>query len=208
LDLFKFDRAFFEKNFNFIAGIDEAGRGPLAGPVTAAAVIFPSDVQIFGLNDSKKLSAKKRECLFDEIREKALTFSIAFVDNEKIDEVNILQATFLAMGKAVRSLEIKPDLCLIDGNYKIPQIKTKQEAIVGGDEKSVAVAAASILAKVARDRVMIKFSKEFPEYGFEKHKGYGTKQHLEAIKQFGICKIHRKEFAPIKMRHNNNEKKN
>ncbi|MDR1952021.1 MAG: ribonuclease HII [Elusimicrobiota bacterium] len=198
MDLFSFDGAYFNKGYNFIAGVDEAGRGPLAGPVSAAAVILPKDITIDGLNDSKKLSSKKREILFDEIIKKAISFSIAFVDNETIDNINILQAVFLAMTKAIQSLKVLPDLCLVDGNLKIPNLKISQTTIVGGDAKSAAIAAASILAKVARDKIMIDFAKKFPEYSFEKHKGYGSKKHIEAIKRFGICQIHRKTFSPIK----------
>ncbi|MDR2860356.1 MAG: ribonuclease HII [Elusimicrobiota bacterium] len=196
--LFSFDKTYSEKGFDLIAGIDEAGRGPLAGPVSAAAVIFPKNAFISGLNDSKKISPKKRAELFIEIKKTALAFSIALIDHETIDKINILQATFLAMTKALKGLKIQPDLCLVDGNHKIPKLEIKQEAIIGGDAKSASIAAASILAKVARDEIMVEFSKKFPDYGFEKHKGYGAKQHLEALKEFGICEIHRKTFAPIK----------
>jgi ribonuclease HII len=198
MNLFAYDGNYYEKGFNFIAGIDEAGRGPLAGPVSAAAVIFPKDVFIDGLNDSKKLTPNKRTALSEIIKNKALSFAIAMSDNEIIDEINILQATFLAMRKAIKKLKIQPDLCLIDGNRPIPNLELKQETIVKGDSKSAAIAAASILAKTFRDEIMIKFSEQFPQYGFDKHKGYGVKSHAEKLEKFGICAIHRKTFAPIK----------
>jgi ribonuclease HII len=198
VNIFSFDKRYFKKGFNLIAGIDEVGRGPLAGPVCAAAVILPKGIVIEGLNDSKKLTPKKRQELFKIIKQKALAFSFAFIDNEIIDKVNILQATFLAMTKAINSLKIQPDLCLIDGNHKIPHVALKQEAIIKGDSKSAAIAAASIIAKVIRDAKMVEFSIRFKEYGFDKHKGYGVKQHIQALQQFGICEIHRKTFAPVK----------
>ena len=175
----------------YLAGVDEAGRGPLAGPVFAAAVVLPCDVIIDGINDSKKLSEKKREKLYDEICEKALSYSIASVDEKEIDEINILQATFKAMRNAVAGLSIKPDYVLIDGN-KSPGIEC--ETVVKGDSKSMSIAAASILAKVSRDRYIVKLSEKYPGYGFEKHKGYGTKAHYDAIEKLGICPIHRKTF--------------
>ena len=175
----------------YLAGVDEAGRGPLAGPVFAAAVVLPCDVIIDGINDSKKLSEKKREKLYDEICEKALSYCIASVDEKEIDEINILQATFKAMRNAVAGLSIKPDYVLIDGN-KGPGIEC--ETVVKGDSKSMSIAAASILAKVSRDRYIVKLSEKYPGYGFEKHKGYGTKAHYEAIEKLGICPIHRKTF--------------
>ena len=175
----------------YLAGVDEAGRGPLAGPVFAAAVVLPCDVIIDGINDSKKLSEKKREKLYDEICEKALSYSIASVDEKEIDEINILQATFKAMRNAVAGLSIRPDYVLIDGN-KSPGIEC--ETGVKGDSKSMSIAAASILAKVSRDRYIVKQSEKYPGYGFEKHKGYGTKAHYDAIEKLGICPIHRKTF--------------
>ncbi len=184
---FDLDRA----KSGFLAGVDEAGRGPLAGPVFAAAVILPEDVIIEGINDSKKLSEKKREKLYDEICEKALAYCVASVDEEKIDEINILQATFCAMRQAVAGLKQQPDYVLVDGN-KSPSIPC--ETVVKGDSKSMSIAAASILAKVSRDRYIVEMSKQYPEYGFEKHKGYGTKAHYEAIEKHGICPIHRKTF--------------
>ncbi|MDD2523529.1 MAG: ribonuclease HII [Endomicrobiaceae bacterium] len=196
--MFLFDKVFYDKGLNFVSGVDEAGRGPLAGPVVAAAVILPKDTYIKDVNDSKKLSEKKRTFLFDIIKEKAIAFNIQVIDNVTIDEINILQSTFLAMKKAVESLSVKPDIVLVDGNHKIPNIKFKQTAIVSGDAKSACIACASILAKVTRDSIMYEYAKQFPQYNFEKHKGYGTKIHIEKIKQFGPCPIHRKTFAPIK----------
>ncbi len=182
-----------QKGYNFIAGVDEAGRGPLAGAVFAAAVILPDDVYIEGINDSKKLSEKKREELFDVIREKAICYSIESVDEKVIDEVNILNATFIAMNKAVDGLSQKPDFVLIDGN-KINGMTIPHETVVKGDSKSISIAAASILAKVARDRYIKKMGEEYPEYNFAKHKGYGTKEHTEAILKYGPCPIHRISF--------------
>ncbi|MDR3256887.1 MAG: ribonuclease HII [Endomicrobium sp.] len=197
-NLFSFDKSFYNKNLNLIAGVDEAGRGPLAGPVAAAVVILPKNLIIPNLNDSKKLSEKKREILFEIIKEKALDYAIETVDNKIIDKINILRATFLAMSRAVLKLKIKPDICLIDGNHKISSFSfTNQEAIISGDAKSACIAAASILAKVTRDRIMLEYAKQYPFYEFEKHKGYGTKKHIEALKKYGACPIHRLTFAPI-----------
>ena len=180
--------------YKVVCGIDEAGRGPLAGPVHAAAVILPIGLEIEGLNDSKKLSEKKREQLFDVICEKAIDYSIGVATEKEIDEIDILNATFLAMHRAVEGLKIKPDYALIDGNQypKIPFVT--EETVVKGDAKSMSIAAASILAKVSRDRFMLEKAKEYPEYCFEKHKGYGTKVHYEAIKEFGPSPIHRLTF--------------
>lgn len=176
-----------------LAGVDEAGRGPLAGPVFAAAVILPDDCVIEGINDSKKLSEKKREMLFDIIKEKAAAYTVCSVDEKRIDEINILQATFEGMRKAVDGLSIKPDYVLIDGN-KSPGLSIPNEPVIKGDSKSMAIAAASILAKVSRDRFITETAEKYPEYGFDKHKGYGTKAHYEAIEKYGICEIHRKSF--------------
>ncbi len=180
--------------YRVICGIDEAGRGPLAGPVHAAAVILPVGLEIEGLNDSKKLSEKKREQLFDIICEKAVDYSIGVATEEEIDEINILNATFLAMHRAVEGLKTKPDYALIDGNQypKIPFVT--EETVVKGDAKSMSIAAASILAKVSRDRFMLLKAEEYPQYQFEKHKGYGTKLHYEMIKEFGPSPIHRMTF--------------
>ncbi len=196
---FSFDKQYYDKGLLTVAGIDEAGRGPLAGPVVAAAVILPKDIIIPSLNDSKQLSATKRDELFEIIKEKAVAFFVSDVDNDIIDTVNILQAVFIAMANAVLNMKIKPDICLVDGNYKIPQLKLPQEAIIDGDAKSASIAAASILAKVTRDRIMDEYALEYPGYGFEKHKGYGTKAHLEALKKLGPCPIHRQSFAPVRL---------
>lgn len=181
------------KRTDYLAGVDEAGRGPLAGPVFAAAVVFDDDVVIDGINDSKKLSEKKREKLYNEICEKATAYCVASVDEQTIDAINILQATFLAMRNAVLGLDLVPDYVLIDGN-KSPDIPMECETVVKGDSKSMSIAAASILAKVSRDRFITEMAEVYPGYGFEKHKGYGTKAHYEAIEKLGICPIHRKTF--------------
>ncbi len=165
--------------------------------MVAAAVILPKDIFIDGVNDSKKLTEKKRNILFEEIKQKALSYAIGIVDNKIIDEINILQATFLAMTKALEQLPVKPDLVLVDGNRTIPNMTIKQQAIVSGDAKSACIACASILAKVTRDNMMYEYAKLYPQYNFEKHKGYGTKTHLEAIKKYGACPIHRTTFAPL-----------
>lgn len=181
------------KGYDIICGTDEAGRGPLAGPVYAAAVILPEELFIPGLNDSKKLSEKRREELFNVITEKAVAYSIASVDEKRIDEMNILNASLEAMNIAVGTLDIKPDFVLVDGNMT-RGLCFPCEAVVKGDAKSASIAAASILAKVSRDRYMIKMAEEYPQYGFEKHKGYGTKAHSEAILKYGPCPIHRRSF--------------
>ena len=180
--------------FNFICGVDEAGRGPLAGPVCAAAVILPENCEIDGLNDSKKLSEKKREALFDVIKEKALSYSIAFASVEEIEEFNILEATFIAMNRAIDGLDKKPDYALIDGNRVPKGIKIPCETVIKGDAKSSSIAAASILAKVTRDRLLLEYDKQYPEYNFKKHKGYGTKEHTDLILKHGISPIHRPSF--------------
>lgn len=183
-----------EKNgYSSVAGVDEAGRGPLAGPVFAACVILPKGCIIEGINDSKKLSEKKRELLFDVIVEKAIAYNIASVDENTIDEINILNATHLAMNEAVNGMSILPDYVLIDGN-SIKNMTLPYETVVKGDAKSISIAAASILAKVSRDRYIKEISTLYPEYSFEKHKGYGTKAHVEAVLKYGPCQIHRKTF--------------
>jgi ribonuclease HII len=173
--------------------VDEAGRGPLAGPVYAAAVILPRDIDIPGLNDSKKLTEKKREKLYDEIIRCALAYGIAEATPSEIDEINILNATFLAMKRAVEGLVIKPDFAYIDGN-QYPKTGVNEETIVKGDGKCISVAAASIIAKVSRDRFMLEIDKQYPEYQFSKHKGYGTKLHYEMIEKYGVSKVHRRTF--------------
>lgn len=191
---FELEKNAMDRGFKYVCGVDEAGRGPLAGPVCAAAVILPYGCEIEGLNDSKKLSEKKRDMLFDIIIEKAISYSICYGTLEEIEKYNILNATFLAMNRSIESLEVKPDYCLIDGNRTPKEIKFPCETVVKGDSKSYSVAAASILAKVSRDRLMLEYDKKYPQYGFKKHKGYGTKEHYEAIKKFGVCDIHRLSF--------------
>ena len=181
------------RGFTAVCGIDEAGRGPLAGPVCAAAVLLPEGLVIDGLNDSKKLSEKKRELLFPVIEENALAFGIGFADEKEIDEINILQATFLAMRRAFNAMQRRCDYVLVDGN-RMPPMPVPGETVVKGDAKSPSIAAASILAKVSRDRVMLEYTKQYPEYQFEKHKGYGTKAHVEALHAFGPSPIHRRTF--------------
>lgn len=190
---YSIENEYREKGFNIICGVDEAGRGPLAGPVYAAAVILPSDCVIEGLNDSKKLTEKKREKLFDEIKDKALAYGIASADEKEIDEINILNATFLAMKRAINSLSVKPDLALIDGNQK-PHTDIEEVTVIKGDAKSMSIAAASVLAKVSRDRFMLEMAEKYPQYEFARHKGYGTKLHYEKIAQYGVCDIHRRTF--------------
>ncbi len=179
-----------------VAGVDEAGRGPLAGPVVAAAVILDDLNPIAGLNDSKKLSAARREALFDEIRAKALCCCVAEASVEEIDRLNILQATLLAMRRAVQGLRLKPAKVLVDGN-RLPPLEVLAEAIVGGDAKVAAISAASILAKVTRDRQLVELHARHPEYGFDRHKGYGTAEHLEALRRHGPLQVHRRSFAPV-----------
>lgn len=180
-------------DYTAICGIDEAGRGPLAGPVVAGAVILPKDAQILYLNDSKKLSAKKREELFDEIKEKAIAVGVGVVSPARIDEINILQATYEAMRYAIEDLTTVPDLLLNDA-VTIPEVPIKQVGIIKGDARSVSIAAASIIAKVTRDRMMVEYDELYPEYGFAGHKGYGSSQHIQAIKEHGPCPIHRASF--------------
>lgn len=182
----------------FIAGADEAGRGPLAGDVVAAAVILDPDNPIVGLNDSKKLSEKKREALFDEIQQKALAFSIARASVQEIDQLNILHASMLAMQRAIETLPIAAEHALIDGNRLPKKLPCPAEAVVKGDARHAAIAAASILAKVTRDREIVTLSDQYPRYGFAQHKGYPTAKHLAAIQEHGICEIHRRSFAPVK----------
>ncbi len=192
------ENSLYDKGYELVAGIDEAGRGPLAGPVCAAAVILPKDLVIDGINDSKKLSEKKRELLFDVITKAAIAYSIEFVSPEVIDEINIRQATALAMHNALKNLETKADFVIVDGNDNIPY-EIPFEYVIKGDAKSQTIAAASILAKVSRDRLMTELDKEYPEYCFAKHKGYGTKVHIEAIQKFGVSPVHRKSFMTAKV---------
>jgi ribonuclease HII len=189
------ERALWAQNIGHIAGVDEAGRGPLAGPVVAAAVIFPKEFVIDGVNDSKKLSAKKREELFSLISQQALSVGVGIIDHDIIDRINILQATHLAMRKALENLVIEPDYVLVDGN-SFNHDTLHFQNIIGGDAKSFTIAAASIIAKVTRDKLMCELDVRFPQYGFARHKGYGTRQHIEAIRSYGLCEIHRKSFHP------------
>lgn len=191
-DLFLYDKE-ARNEYGVICGIDEAGRGPLAGDVYAAAVILPDDIIIDGINDSKKLTEKKREALFDIIREKAVSYCIATASVEEIDSINILNAAMLAMKRAYEGLSVKPDTALIDGN-KTPGLDIPEKAIVKGDATSASIAAASILAKVARDRYMKELAEKYPQYMFQKHKGYGTKLHYEMLDKYGASDIHRKSF--------------
>ena len=189
--MFSFEREYADRQS--ICGIDEVGRGPFAGPVVAAAVILPKDCDILYLNDSKKLSEKKRELLYDEIYEKAVAIGIGMSSEEVIDEINILQATYEAMREAIAGLKIRPQVLLNDA-VKIPQVEISQVPIIKGDAKSLSIAAASVIAKVTRDRLMKDYDKLMPEYGFAKHKGYGSAAHMEAIRKFGSSPIHRQSF--------------
>lgn len=193
MDWLLYEKEAAQNGYTHICGVDEAGRGPLAGPVCAAAVILPEGCIIEGVNDSKKLTEKKREALFDVIIETAVSCSIAFGTVEEIERDNILAATMNTMRRAVEGLSVKADFAMIDGN-RIPPLDIPSRCIVGGDAKSMSIAAASILAKVSRDRLMLKYAEQYPEYAFEKHKGYGTKLHVERILEYGECPIHRPSF--------------
>jgi len=192
-DLWAIEAQWKGKGFCDICGVDEAGRGPLAGPVCAAAVILPFGIDIPGLDDSKKLSDKKRRELFPIIQEKAIAFHIAIADHTQIDEINILQATYLAMESAISGLDIKPDLALVDGN-RARDFGVPVETVIKGDSLSMSIAAASVLAKVYRDDLMLAYAQEYPQYGFDVHKGYGTKAHYEALRNYGPSPIHRMTF--------------
>ncbi len=193
MSLYDFEHEKRALGYKYICGVDEAGRGPLAGPVFAAAVILPEDYEIEGVNDSKKLSEKKREKLFDEIIGHALAYSVQSCDNFAIDEMNILAATMQTMKNAVESLSITPDIVYVDGN-RLPELSVPAEYVIHGDAVSASIAAASILAKVSRDRFMYEMDKKYPEYDFAKHKGYGTKLHYEKLCEYGPCEIHRLTF--------------
>ena len=186
---FGLEKQAVSNGFSFVCGVDEAGRGPLAGPVCAAAVIFAPDTELDGVNDSKKLSEKKREALFDVICQKALAYSVAFASVEEIEEHNILNATYLAMNRAIEGLKIKADCALIDGNRIPKDINIACQTVVKGDSTSL-----SILAKVTRDRLLMEYHEKYPQYNFAKHKGYGTAEHMEAIRKFGISEVHRPSF--------------
>jgi len=194
VDWLLYERTAREEGYTLVCGVDEAGRGPLAGPVFAAAVILPPDTIIEGVNDSKKLSEKKRDALFDTIREKALAYGIAAADHSEIDDINILQATFLAMRRAVAMLEPAPDLIIVDGNQLPPDLPAEGRTLVKGDALCHSIACASILAKVSRDRFMLAMAEQYPQYQFEKHKGYGTAAHIAALREHGMCPIHRRSF--------------
>ena len=197
-DLF-FEKNLVESGYKYVAGVDEAGRGPLAGPVVAAAVILPENFNCDQLNDSKKLSPSKREKIYNELMnvDSKVISAFSVIDEVVIDQINILRATHMAMAQASSNLSIEPSFVIIDG-MPIKDFPFNNESIIKGDSKSLSIAAASVIAKVERDRIMLNYSKKYPEYKFEKHKGYGTKLHLEALKEFGPCKIHRKSFAPVK----------
>ena len=192
-DLWTFENEIYAEGYELICGVDEAGRGPLAGPVYAAAVILPKGLEIEGLDDSKKLTEKKREMLFEPICQKALAYCIASASVEEIEELNILQAPFLAMNRAIEGLKLKPELALIDGNRNTG-IRINSRTVVKGDSKCADIAAASVLAKVSRDRYMLEMAEKYPQYQFEKHKGYGTKLHYEMIREYGPSPIHRMSF--------------
>lgn len=193
MDLWELENALYDEGYTAVCGVDEAGRGPLAGPVCAAACILPRGLAIEGLNDSKKLTEKRREALFEPIKAQALAYGIAFATVEEIEELNILGATMLAMNRAIARLSVPPELALIDGN-RTQGIQVPARAVVHGDATCASIAAASILAKVTRDRYMLGLAKQYPEYGFEKHKGYGTRAHYAAIREYGPCPIHRPSF--------------
>ena len=192
--MLEYEKTLYSKGYEYICGIDEAGRGPLCGPVVAAAVILKKGDKIEGVNDSKKLSEKKREALFEEIKQRAVAWSVGIVDEKTIDEINILEATRLAMKKAVEGLSQKPQYALVDAEKKVP-IDIPYTPIIKGDALSESIAAASIIAKVTRDHMVIELDKQYPEYNFAKNKGYGTKQHTDAIKEFGLCPAHRRSFC-------------
>ena len=193
LSMWEIENNFYERGYQCICGVDEAGRGPLAGPVCAAAVILPRNIEIPGLNDSKKLSDKRRRELFPIIKQEAVAYAIAFADHKEIDDINILQATYLAMQRALDDLRVKPDLALIDGN-RAKDFGIPVQTVVHGDSLSASIAAASILAKVTRDDYMLQMAQEYPQYGFEIHKGYGTKAHYVALDAYGASGIHRMSF--------------
>ena len=194
-ELKEIDKSYFKEGYNYICGIDEAGRGPLAGPVVVAAVIMPKDSMIEGVNDSKKVSEKKREKLYELIIEEAISYSVGIVDQNEIDRINILNATKAGLTEAVRTLKVKPELIVVDALTNIDTCGVPYQSIIKGDAKSYSIAAASIIAKVTRDRIMREWDKVYPQYGFEKHKGYGTAAHISAIKENGLCPLHRLSFV-------------
>ena len=196
VDLYKYEKELWNNNINYVAGVDEVGRGPLIGPVVTACVILPHDFKLEGLTDSKKLTEKKREIYYDYIMENALSVSIGMMDEKVIDEVNIYEATKLAMYEAINNSKIKPEHVLIDA-MKLENLEMTSTSIIKGDAKSISIAAASVIAKVTRDRMMIELDKEYPMYGFASHKGYPTKKHVEALKKYGVLDNYRKTFHPV-----------
>ena len=184
-----------EEKYKYVCGIDEAGRGPLAGPVVVASVIMPQESMIEGVNDSKKVSEKKREILFDKIKEEAISYGIGIVWQDEIDEINILEATKKALTESLKELKVKPDVILVDALTKINTLGIEYRSLIKGDAKVYSIAAASILAKVTRDRIMREMDEIYPQYGFAKHKGYGTAYHMQAIREYGLCPIHRRSFT-------------
>lgn len=199
---FSREEKLFKKGYRYIAGIDEAGRGPLAGPVVAAAVVFSENAKVsqlvkLGVKDSKLLTSKKRDYLYSKIIENCSDWSVGIVSEDVIDEINILQATLLAMKNAAESLKVKPDFLIIDGNFIIKDFPASQMAIAKADQHIFSVSAASVVAKVTRDKLLVELDIKYPEYGFAKHKGYGTKEHIEAIRKFGPCMVHRRSFSPV-----------
>lgn len=196
IDLYKYEKELYDKGINYIAGVDEVGRGPLIGPVVTACVILPKDFKLEGLTDSKKLSEKKREEYYTYIMDNAISVAIGIKNEKVIDEVNIYEATKLAMYEAIEKSKVKPEHVLIDA-MKLEKLEIPSTSIIKGDAKSITIAAASVIAKVTRDRMMIELDKEYPMYGFKKHKGYPTKQHIEAIEKYGILDYHRKTFKPV-----------
>ena len=195
INIKKIDKEFFDMKMEYVCGIDEAGRGPLAGPVVVASVIMPKDSIIEGVNDSKKLSEKKREELYNLITNEAISYGIGIISEQEIDEINILQSTKKALTDSLKQLKVKPDVILVDALNNIDTLGIPYKSIIKGDAKSYSIAAASIIAKVTRDRIMQEWAKVYPEYGFDGHKGYGTAKHMQAIREFGLCPIHRRTFT-------------
>ena len=195
IKLKQIDKEFFNMGKKYVCGIDEAGRGPLAGPVVIASVILPEDSMIEGVNDSKKVTEKRREKLYDQILQEAISYGIGIIDQEEIDKINILQATKKGLTEALKSMNKKPDVILVDALTGIDTLGIPYKSIIKGDATSYSIAAASIVAKVTRDRIMREWDKVYPEYGFERHKGYGTAKHIQAIKEYGVCPIHRRSFT-------------